>query len=323
MAAGGIWDSPFPPDITLDAKVVASPYETGKNQIVIDGSIYDDKIEIQQYTPGISNDLVKVRLSRWDGQNLLSTQTVTLSGGKLGATWPLMIKGKEGADTITNLTSLNMNADGGSGGDTIQAGSGGSYILGGSGYDYLFGGASYDTIRGGDDRDIIFGMAGDDFLYGEGGHDDIYGDFGDNRANVVGVDKIWGGAGDDLIKGDAGADELYGEDGWDRIWGGFGDDKAWGGAGNDEIRGEQGKDKLWGEGDVDKLYGGDDDDFLDGGNGGSSGSLSGVDYLEGGAGRDTFTRHISVFWGVYGDDGDIFGDFNSALGDSVNNVYHW
>jgi Ca2+-binding RTX toxin-like protein len=64
----------------------------------------------------------------------------------------------DGDDSLTDQTSIDMVAAGGTGSDTVLGGAGNDRISGGDGRDYLYGGA-------GDDR--IAGDAGDDVLVGE------------------------------------------------------------------------------------------------------------------------------------------------------------
>lgn len=328
--AGGIYgplpaeQSPcvFAPDYALTAKVEASPYETGKNQLVIDGSEYDDRVKILEYRAGGAYDLVKLQLSRWNGGTLISTQTFDFPVTNLGKAHPIVVVGKSGNDEITNFTSVPMLANGGLGSDTIQAGPGGDWINGGPGRNYLYGGIGADYINGGDERDIIVGGEGSDTLRGNGGPDDIWGDYSLNDSRYAFKDFIYGGAGDDNLWGGAGDDEIWGEDGRDTVFGGYGDDKAWGGNGNDTLYGQHGRDTLFGEKDTDTVDGGADDDFkLDGGFGTSTNSSFVVaDTVIGGQGRDKFVRHSSAF---SFNEGDVFVDFSEALGDTEETFYHF
>jgi Ca2+-binding RTX toxin-like protein len=313
--------NPFP-DYTINYKVIKSEFDTTKNQLVIDGSDADDHIKILQFTPGATNDVVRVQMSRWDGQTLLSTRTENVNCGKLDKLYGVRVIGKDGHDEITNNTSLQMRAGGDNGSDTIQAGFSGDAIQGGPGRNYLYGGIGQDQITGGNERDIIVGGAGDDILYGEGGPDDIWGDYSTGDLNNAYIDRIHGGAGDDVLWGGAGNDLIWGDDGRDTIFGGYGDDTAWGGNGNDTLYGQQGRDTLFGENDTDTVDGGDDDDYkLDGGFGTSTNSsFVTADTIVGGQGRDKFVRHSSAFSFNEGDD---LVDFNSTLGDTVETFYHW
>lgn len=325
VATASIFDSPFGSptwlfDRSLSATVVPSPYIAGKNQIVIDGSDYEDRITIRNYVPGATNDRVTLDLSQWDGGTQISSRTITLDCGKLDTdAIAITIKAKDGGDHIYNQTNLNMHADGGRGNDIIRGGNGGNTIQGGSGRNDIQGGGGIDIISGGSDRDIIIGWGGDDILSGYGGDDDIYGDSTNNDSTIAsGNDRIDGGEGNDKIWGGRGDDEITAGAGHDVVFAGIGNDKIWGGAGQDTLYGEKGNDTIWGEGDIDRIFGGDDNDTLDGGNGGSGG----VDYLEGGAGRDTFYRHLGLTWTGWSSDGDIFSDFNFS-DDAVNDEYHW
>lgn len=313
----------FFPDNVINTSLVANEFEPGKNQLVIDGSDADDRITILKYTPGATNDVVRVQLSRWDGNTLLSTVTRDISCGKLGnAVAAIRVVGGNGNDEITNNTSLRMAASGGNGSDTIQAGSAGDSISGGAGRNYLYGGIGPDLIHGGDERDIITGGEGIDILYGNGGPDDIWGDYSLNDSRYAFKDYIYGGAGDDTLWGGAGDDRIEGNDGRDTIFAGYGNDEVWGGYGNDTIYGQQGRDTLFGEADTDTVDGGADDDYKIDGGFGTSTNLNVVtaDTLIGGTGRDKFVRHSSAF---SFNEGDALVDFNEALGDTVETFYHW
>ncbi len=308
-------------DKTLSAKVQPNRYVAAKNELVIDGSDYEDRITIRQFIPGILNDQVALELSQWDGATLVSSQSYVMNCGKLASTGilTLFVIGKDGGDRITNLTSLKMYAEGGRGNDVMAAGSNGDTMHGNSGINHISGGAGIDFLYGGEFTDTIIGWGGDDHLYGNGGDDFIYGDSTNNDSTIaIGFDDIDGGEGNDKIWGGRGDDEIYGRNGNDEVWAGMGNDKVWGGAGYDHLYGEKGNDFLWGEADLDYLFGGDDSDRLDGGYGGAGG----VDYLVGGAGRDTFFRHLSVFGGFGTDDGDIFADYN-PFDDTINEELHW
>ncbi len=106
-----------------------------------------------------------------------------------------------------------------------------------------------ETINGTDGADTLSGTNGADTIFGLGGNDVIGG--------ASGNDRIFGGNGDDLIGGDGG------------------DDYVVGGAGNDTLRGGLGDDSLYGEE-------GDDTFVYD------SSTGFGLDYLDGGAGNNSF-----------------------------------
>jgi hypothetical protein len=69
-----------------------------------------------------------------------------------------------------------LDADGGSGNDTIYGSTNADDIAGGAGDDKLFGLDDADSIDGGDGADVIVGGAGDDGLVGGAGSDRVYGD---------------------------------------------------------------------------------------------------------------------------------------------------
>jgi Ca2+-binding RTX toxin-like protein len=351
---------PLPPlfDTSLTAGIVVD-HRVNPNTayVLVDGSDFDDHIQVVDFRPGQS---VTVQLEEWSNGVQLTNNTVTLHiSGVVLQPYMIQIFGRGGNDQITNLTAAVALIDGGSGNDLIKNGSSGGAtyggdgndtIIGGPGNDSLFGGDGDDYIRGGDGDDIIDGGRGKNLLYGDGGNDTfnaytvegnpdgdtIFGGAGNDTIyggagkDVIfgegGDDVIYGGGGDDVINGGDGNDTIYGDmhgfargsDGNDTIDGGAGDDVIHGQGGNDTLRGGDGNDRLFGDSGVDHLYGGNGKDYLDGGFW-SFDSLNVADYLEGGAGADTFVRHKSVFGS---DDLDFFADYNSAQGDSVDNVWH-
>jgi Ca2+-binding RTX toxin-like protein len=159
------------------------------------------------------------------------------------------------ADTVTNRTSVRMNASTGTGNDTINAGTGGGTITPGPGNDTVNGNsgsdAFVDAIDVNGDADVYLGLGGTDSLsYAEapsgvvvtkdGNSDDgvpgegdlayvdiewMYGSLsGDNLNGTSGTDYFQGFGGDDSINGGAGKDFLYGGAGQDTLFGGDGDD---------------------------------------------------------------------------------------------------
>jgi len=137
-------------------------------------------------------------------------------------------------DFVDNETAIPLNADGGSGNDTVFGGSGNDTLNGGDGIDDVQGGTGNDTLRGGRGNDHVEGGPGKDKLYGEAGHDDLIGGDLDGELSDS-SDTIYGGAGNDFLLGGYGNDSLYGNAGNDNLVGGAGKDKLVGGPGTDTI----------------------------------------------------------------------------------------
>lgn len=73
--------------------------------------------------------------------------------------------GGAGDDSIYGyFNSGTINADGGSGNDTLSGGSGADTLVGGEGLDSLSGGAGNDSITGGEGSDTVSGDGGDDLI---------------------------------------------------------------------------------------------------------------------------------------------------------------
>ena len=133
-----------------------------------------------------------------------------------------------------------------------------------------------------------------------------------------GNDLLWGGAGADQLNGDAGDDQLIGEADDDVLDGGSGSDKLFGGAGNDHLTGGDGDDWLAGEDElsgtaVSTLTG---NDWLEGG--------AGADTLIGGNGNDTLSggEGVDQLYGGQGDDVLRGGDGSDVLiGGAGNDTY--
>ena len=153
----------------------------------------------------------------------------------------IVFNGNEGDDLFRNDTSLDSQADGGSGNDHLVGGSGNDVLIGFDGDDVLEGRDGTDTlgirlfIRGNDigqGNDTLSGGAGNDYIFGGIGNDWLFG--GDGR------DILFGGQDNDVLSGDAGPDTLNGESGADILFGG---------SENDDLSG--GRDEQ-----IDRLYGG-------------------------------------------------------------------
>lgn len=142
----------------------------------------------------------------------------------------------------------------------------------------------------------------------------MFGDNGDNNAAVDYADSITGGAGDDYVQGDAGNDTVSGGAGNDTVVGGFGNDVLNGEAGNDTLAGNGGDDRLYGGDGRDNLHGHDGQDYLDAGYW-TSEDINEAEILNGGNGGDVFVRH--THW-LFGDDPDVFADFDGADNVEIN-----
>lgn len=222
---------------------------------------------------------------------LLVTQGQLNSGVTLNSI-SLDFNGGDGNDTCDNQAAAFMRAYGNAGNDTMWGGSVRDVMYGGLGDDVLHGRGNNDFLYGEDGVDAIYGEEGDDYLDGAAAGDYLYGGLGnDSLVAGDGNDSLRGEAGDDTLRGDAGQDILYGGLGNDSIDAGDGNDWAsgddgndtlHGGKGNDLIVGGTGNDRLYGNEGEDILYGNDGNDVLDGGYDFS------LDYLNGGAGSDTF-----------------------------------
>jgi Ca2+-binding RTX toxin-like protein len=327
-------------DQVLSARV--SEYGSGQRFLLIDGSDYDDRINILEYNGSFGLAYARVQLEQWSGATQISSQEVRIDLRNplyplAVANGAIVVNGKGGHDTINNLTAKSMNAAGGDGRDTIYGGSGGDYISGQGGDDTLYGRGGADLISGdggvdhingnegddqlfgGDQMDFIYGNAGSDKIWGDGGDDFLYGDNGNDDANVPYVDYIQGGSGNDRLQGDAGGDYLYGEGAFDTLFGGRGIDWMYGGDNDDTMYGGLDGDHMCGDAGVDTLFGEAGNDYLDGGFM-SDGNFNSPDKIYGGLGADQFWRHKTT-WGQ--DDTDKFFDFLGSEGDTVENSWHW
>jgi Ca2+-binding RTX toxin-like protein len=298
---GGIFNVDTQLTVTVRTTSVANNFK----QIYVDGSIYDDHVEVLEYATSGGNVYMKLRLSQFSGGRLLSTRTVVVNTPSFQYSgWVIELDLKGGNDSLINSTSAPLACHGGTGRDVMFGGSDYDLLMGDAGLDELWGREGRDALFGGDESDTLFGGTGIDRLFGDGGDDYLNGS-DDN-------DEMHGGLGRDTLYGAQGNDDMWGDQGEDRLIGGLDNDKMWGGGENDYLWGEAGSDRLYGDGGADRLYGGDDDDYLDGGYGS-------YDYLVGGQGGDTFVRHKRVFWT---NDTDAFADFNSATGDKIKSVWH-
>ena len=134
---------------------------------------------------------------------------------------------------------------GGSGNDNIFGGTEKDVLIGGDNNDILYGNSEDDILYGGSGNDRLDGGIGNDRLYGESGNDDLKGREGyDLLDGGTGNDILNGGAGNDELYGQAGDDFLLGGSGHDILEGGAGNDVLNGGGGNDVLEGGEGNDRI-------------------------------------------------------------------------------
>jgi Ca2+-binding RTX toxin-like protein len=233
----------------------------------------------------------------------------------------------DGDDKLWNVTSTGINAQGGSGLDTLVGGSGNDtllgegendQLLGGVGDDILIGGSGEDLLEGGGNNDHLDGGIGSDTLRGGAGDDTLDGGAGDTAGSIdhvqyldapcgvtvnlaVAIAQVTRCGGVDTIRNIEGAygsswdDRLTGNDAKNYLHGQNGWDTILGGGGNDELYGEEGDDRLLGEAGDDYLYGqggndslfGDTPDTAQIGNDRLEPGI-GADYMEGWRGDDQF-----------------------------------
>ncbi|MEU4691854.1 calcium-binding protein [Actinoplanes sp. NPDC023714] len=205
-------------------------------------------------------------------------------------------------DSLVNKARVRIDADGGTGNDSLTGGVLNDMLNGRSGNDKLRGGAGGDLLMGGYGNDKIWGGAGHDIINGQSGNDAVDGQSGDDRVmGEIGNDHVYGGSGADQISGDVGVDKLYGGAGGDWIdateWDHASPDYYSGGSGPDWISyasyqvgvvldadGVKGDDGARGErdtiaADVEDIRGGAGNDVIAG--------TPGPNFLYGGPGNDT------------------------------------
>ena len=221
--------------------------------IKIQGSSGNDHAVIFPPDEGIPSFHVSVQY-----KNFLNSEPQIMSLSVREPVTDITFVGGSGNDTVINLTSIPMNASGG------------------SGIDRLVGGSRHDTLDGGTEGDTLEGGGGNDTLIGGNGSDKLYGGF-------LGQP----------IDSSATAPSLILPDWWVNLYPGSidvvdlnrrlndGDDTLLGGSNDDRLEGGTGDDHLNGGSGYDRLYGGGGDDVLI--------SLDGqaIDYVDGGVGRDT------------------------------------
>src|SRR3954453_2008810 len=233
--------------LTVDHRV--SPAVT---TIEVDGSDFEDHVQVLDYRPGQS---VTVQLEKWSNGVPLSssTQTLFLAGHTLRPTTPLIILGRGGNDQLRNLTALSSHIEGGTGYDFIAVGLSSSYAEGQDGDDTIIGSNYADTLFGGtnngyganssnDGNDYIRGGDGGDTISAGGGINTVYGEGGDDYINAGYLPSaiggmLDGGDGNDYINAAGWNVTVYGGNGNDTIYASGALNVLSGGAGNDTIYG--------------------------------------------------------------------------------------
>jgi Ca2+-binding RTX toxin-like protein len=192
-------------------------------------------------------------------------------------TAPMFANGAIGADTLTGSAKARDELVGGSGGDVLRDDGGTLNVLnGGSGADSLLGGSSTDRLNGGPANDVLDGRGADDQLDGGSGADHIDGGvsgttFGERhdlvlyhfRTAPLKVDLHLtgpqaGAEGDTLVD----VEDVWGGDGDDTLIGNIENNRLFGGDGDDSLLGEEGLDHLDGGAGADGLFASPDDGFF-------------------------------------------------------------
>jgi Ca2+-binding RTX toxin-like protein len=126
-----------------------------------------------------------------------------------------------GDDSVTGGKRLRVpiNADAGSGNDTV---------MGSATNDMLFGGDGSDLVRGRKGKDLVLGAGANDLIIGSRGADTLMGEEGDDFiAGRKGMDMLCGGPGADVLRGGRGSDTESGGSEGDWLHGGFGLDRLY------------------------------------------------------------------------------------------------
>ncbi|MEO1529513.1 MAG: calcium-binding protein [Planctomycetota bacterium] len=213
LAAGHLNPDPVvPTDPLAEAGAMAQEgtitYDGLSRVVTVNASPEDDDLIVHEDTDG---SIELTYTSGWTG-------VVHARRYKPGTVNKVVFYGNDGADFFQNFATVESEANGGSGRDTL---------IGGSGPDVLKGDDGRDELRGKDGRDQLFGDDGDDDLYGGNGGDFLSGGNGD--------DLLKAGDGHDRLSGGAGNDELFGGAGMDGMFGGLGIDELDGGTGSDRF----------------------------------------------------------------------------------------
>ena len=268
------------------------------------------------------------------------------------------------ADGVQDVGRDHIEGNGGS--DVLAGGNRGDELLGGSEGDLLFGGRGADYLDGGSGNDLLFAshsierqpltefaavgsgqsvvasstvggvpvwrllstQAGTNLSYSVEGlrvidtTNEINRPLGVDLSNYVdaststygdGGDMLFGGTGDDLLVGSHATDYLYGQQDNDTLYGRGGADRLEGGGGNDRLYGDgvAGDVTSWAA-TPESLSG---DDYLDGG--------AGNDFLDGGNGIDMLVGGDGLDWLYGGDDNDtlLVGATDIAEGGTGDDIY--
>jgi len=279
-------------DLTLNTDLHGNgPY---KYRAEASGPVATDLIYgVERITLGSGDDTLKIT-DKLDASKLEGLEWIDLGadGGEEGDTLDLSGMSKGANVTDAGDSAVTLNLDGGSfdvkHAETIKGTKYDDDIAGGDGDNYLYGDAGDDKLDGGKGKDEIKGGDGEDHLLGGDGDDKLYGEAGkDKLEGGAGKDRLEGGDDDDDLDGGEDDDKLYGGDGKDTLKGGAGKDELYGEAGDDTLNGDDGDDKLVGDVGDDTLDGGAGKDNLDGGDGNDQlKGGDGDDTLDGGSGSD-------------------------------------
>jgi uncharacterized repeat protein (TIGR01451 family) len=175
---GGLGDDVLIPSAGNDTLVGGGGFDI----ILIEGTTGPDAITVN----GLANPVtisVNPLSGGFTGTNTISTVE------------RIDIYGRNGNDTITATTSIELLIYGGQGNDTISAlgSTGGATIYGEDGNDVITGSVIGDYIDGGTGNDTIIGDRGDDSLFGGDGSDTF------RSTYLDGNDIVEGGSGNDII----------------------------------------------------------------------------------------------------------------------------
>lgn len=251
-------------DDVLDKSTSLDYFSWENATLVISGSELDDRLMLRWGNGQVSIDGVD--------RSWLVPASIQVNGG-------------DGNDTIYNDTNLPMDADGGTGNDTITGGGLNDTLNGGPGNDHIRG-------RGGDDR-YVFGVPTiseerDQIEEMNGEGHDVF-DFSqlpaDNPVNVdlQRLDSIASHLGRTVFSlADVSMEEVVGGAGNDTICGNALDNILRGGAGDDHLEGREGDDQLFGDVGWDSLLGGVGSDWLEAGS---------ADEFADGGDEDDFNAH--------------------------------
>jgi len=226
---------------------------------------------------------------------------VSYAGSRLEVTVNLGTLTATGGDATGDTLRNFVNAEGGSGRDTLFGDNRGNLLIGGAGRDMLDGGGGNDTLRGGAGPDQLSGGTGTDVIDYAGSATGVTVNLatgtasgGDAQGDTFsGIEGVTGSGEADTLTGDGSANALSGGGGADTIFGGEGNDTVIGGAGADMMDGGGGIDTLSYAGSTDNVQ-----VFLEGGwaygGDGSGDRFTGFENLRGGEVSD----------GLYGDAGN-------------------